>query len=159
MIHWNPVPHVQHAWSGTNTVWGKIALVLFYSFIWLGILSCAWIFVVPASQGLDCVLNVAGTDDDARAVMTALLRGAAVLFIGFLLYADVGGLKVKNGAMVFIFATIFYLNLIPILHVSECGAVQVWFWPSWALLALIFMVIDDKLADRGTAEETTSLTV
>jgi len=92
--------------------------------------------------------------------MKALFRGTQVVFIGFLLYADVGGLKVKNVAMVTIIVLAYCLTFLPMAQISGCGSIvaQIWFWPSWALAALIFTLIDDKMTDRGTRDETTSLT-
>ena len=163
MINWNPVPHMQHAWSQTQTVWGKIALVLFYSLIWVGILTSLWSIVFPNSQGVQCWMD-AVQEENARLMMTALVRGVNVFAVGFLLYADVGGLKVKNVTMVTVFLVVYILVLTPLVAMGrEFGChntlVQMWIWPSWAIFALILAVVDDKLADRGTAEETTSLTV
>ena len=164
MIHWNPVPHIQHAWSDTKTVWGKIALPLFYALIWVGILTSAWSVLFPGSQGAQCWLDNFHKDASAQLLLTAMIRGINIIFIGFLLYADVGGLQFKNVAMVTIFIIAYVLAFVPVVQMGEelgCGSslVQMWICPSWAVVALIFTWLDDKMADRGTEEENTSLTV
>lgn len=165
MIAWNPVPHVRHAWSGTNTIWGKIALVLFYSFIWVGIVGNAWFVLFPD----ECFTNIGlqGDDGDAQTTLTALMRSCSVMMVGFLLYADVGGLQVKNVAMVAVFVVAAVLCLAPsvgpILGREEAGCVaavaRLWIRAVWIVVALLFAVIDDKMADSGTEEENASLTV
>jgi hypothetical protein len=164
MMIWNPVPHIQHAWTGTKTVWGKIALVLFYSFIWLQIISGAWTIVWPRSQGLDCIIDLVHKNETAEVLVVALLRGLNVFAVGFFCYADVGGLKVKNVAMVAIFITLFVLTLLPLITMAQAGGcssalAQMWVLPTWAITALVFTLLEEKLGDHGTAAETQNLVV
>jgi hypothetical protein len=99
MIEWNPVPHMRHAWSATRTMYGKVGLILFYSLIWANIASAIWTMVDPMGQGMDCIINrVKG--DEAKAMFVAFTRSGMITTIGFFLYADVGGFRTKNVAMV-----------------------------------------------------------
>jgi len=165
---WNPRPHIRHAWTDAKTAWGKISLILFYSLIWLEILSAAWSIIVPTSQGANCLLEAASISAEkhaaARALLIATYRAACVITIGFFAYADVGGLQVKNVAMVMIVVTGFVLAFLPITSMAReanCRAVivQMWLWPIWAATALVFAIMEDKLGDHGTAEERGNLVV
>jgi len=164
-ITWNPRPHINHAWSETKTVYGKIALVVFYSLIWVGIVSSLWSDAFPRSQGNACWMDAYfEKNEKGAAVQLSLIRAMNVMVVGFLSYADVGGLQVKNVAMVFVFIAAICLCFIPLIPLGQeagCGStmMQMWVWPGWAFLALLFKMVDEKMADRGTAEENTSLTV
>ena len=155
---WNPIPHIQNAWSGAKTVWGKIALILFYALIWVGILTSLWSVIVPGSQGVSCYFDA--VDEQRKLFDIALFRSMNIFVIGFLLYADVGGLKTKNVCMVSVFIVASTLSMIPILQPLKdmgCSIANFWIWPLWAILALIFMILEDNLGDHGGSDETTPL--
>lgn len=84
--------------------------------------------------------------------------------IGFFSYADVGGMKLKNVAMVAIFTTASALMFWPVTKMKQAGGcsfdlAHLWLFPAVAITSLIFKLVDEKLADRGTPEETRSLVV
>ena len=164
-VDWNPRPHVQHAWADARTVYGKISLVLFYTLIWLLIVMSAWQIIFPYSMGVRCWCDgLLKKEHDAQSMMVALVRSANVLMIGVLSYADVGGFKIKNISMVTIVLTAFSLCFVPLVKMGQTlGCIsslwQISIFPSWAILALIFALVDDKKADHGTREENQSLTV
>ena len=162
MLDWNPSHHTRHAWEQTATVYGKIGLVLFYSLIWVLIISNAVSVLVPSSQGAQCLVSAAGKHHEVP--FQALIRALSVMWIGFLSYADVGGLKVKNVAMVTIFVFLFYCAWLPVAQFSRdagCGGymMRTWIVSGWAVLALLFTIVEDKKKEeQGTAEETQNLT-
>jgi len=163
MIVWNPVPHVKHAWTMTKTVWGKIALVLFYSFIWFNIATVAYGIANPSFMGGNCFTQTTKNAKTQTQIL-AILRCAYIMIIGFLLYADVGGLKVKNVAMVAIFVSLFMFTVAPAMNIgvneSACDPsekLQLWLLPGWAVVALFFTFLEEKLGDHGTGDETTPL--
>lgn len=164
---WNPRPHMRHAWSDAKTVWGKIALILFYSLIWVAILSSLVSIIFPASLGTKCLFEAAGITEKhatTKTLFIAAIRASSVFTIGFFSYADVGGLKVKNVAMVTIFVTAAILAFLPFASIAreencKTSYVQMWLWPIWAGAALIFAIMEDKLGDHGTAEEQSNLVV
>jgi len=150
MSVWNPVIYVQHAWCRIQTVYGKIARLLFYSYIWCSIVGACFTMIFPkaALYLVEC--------SDADASTLSLFRELNFLLIGFLLYADMGGLTIQNVAMV----TVFMTGCSAFLATLDGGmAGMSWFDPVWLVATLILTILDDKLADRGTAEENTSLTV
>jgi len=136
MAVWNPVPYVQHAWCRMQTVYGKIALLLFYSYIWCCIVGALFTMIFPrtALHLIECL------DGDASTLV--MIRELTFLLIGFLLYADMGCLTIQNVAMVTIFMTgcsVFFATL-------DCGmAGMSWFDPVWLVATLILTILDDKL--------------
>ena len=134
---WNPAPHIHHAWTDAKTVWGKIALFLFYSLIWTMIVTSLWAIVSPTSQGNACTLNQVKSNETTDKMFTSLVRGLKVFAVGFYSYADVGGLKVKNVVMVAVFTVAFVLAMSPLYsnaQAEHCSAMvaQMWILPSWA---------------------------
>ena len=164
-IDWNPRPHVQHAWADAHTVYGKISLVLFYTLIWSLIVMSAWQIIFPYSMGGECWRDgLWKKEQNVQTMMVSAVRSDNVLMIGFLSYADVGGFKIKNISMVTIVLTAFSLCYVPLVKMGQTlGCIsslwQISIFPSWAILALIFALVDDKKADHGTREENQSLTV
>lgn len=159
MIQLNPIPHAQSAWSKVDTIFGKIALILFYSLIWISITGSVISIFTPGSYGMQCFLNL--YPQNAKMVVIALVRGIDVVTIGLLLYADMVGLKIKNVAMVFVILTLYAFVILPLTTVDECNTTKVdlFFCPTVAALALILVIADHKLTVRGTVEENTSLVV
>lgn len=161
-----------------QTVYGKIALVLFYVFLWVTILEAAVSVLFPA-RTLHCAsdVSVEAQDDmsnnrSEEQLLLSLIRGANILLIGFLLYAEVNGLNVKNVAMVAIVLTAYCLAFAPYeflqtttttssIYSSTCNASiqQFWITPVWLMVTFLFTVLEDELGDRGTIEETTTLIV
>lgn len=164
-IDWNPRPHVRHAWADAHTVYGKISLVLFYTLIWLLIVMSAWQVIFPYSMGGKCWSDgLFKKQQNAQALAVALCRSANVLWIGFLSYADVGGFKIKNITMVTTVIVVYTLCFVPVMKLGqELGCIscqwQMSIFPAWAISALIFALVDEKKADRGTREENQNLTV
>ena len=80
----NPNTNMQHTWSSIETPYGKIALVLFYSLVWIGIFSNLWSLLFPMSQpgGADCILNVYETDDQKTGIIV-FIRLINLLSVGF----------------------------------------------------------------------------
>lgn len=118
----------------------------------------------PESQGVKCSLDaVAENHAKARALLIAFVRGLNVLWIGFMGYADVGGLKVKNVGMVTFFLVAWALCYLPVYSIgTDAGCMNgYWLWiiPGWAFLALIFTILEYRLGDHGTTTETASLVV
>ncbi|KAL7576818.1 hypothetical protein ACA910_013833 [Epithemia clementina (nom. ined.)] len=104
-MHWNdPLYYLSQAWETTHSVWGKICLVVFYSFVWLNIFWSLAEIVNPW-DGYECV--AAHTPDSETFVATTLIRGLNLFSLGFFLLANGtgGGIQVGNVAMVFLVNT------------------------------------------------------
>ena len=152
---WNPEPHIRHAWSDTKTIWGKISLVLFYALVWYFIITSAWSIFYPRH----CLMSEMGGYDNPIALAT--VRAGFVFTLGFFSYADVGGYKVKNIAMVTVFlllASAVWSRAAHDLAKSGCkDMLGLYGYSAWSILALILAMIDNKLGDRPRGAESTPL--
>ncbi len=154
-MEWNPIPHTQHAWNKATTVWGKVALVLFYSYIWLGIISAIWQLVDPTSFGMGCYIDMYAPDPSRERIdFFVTIRSIDILFIGLLLYADFMGFVTKNVALLTVITIAWEISMIPAMGPmveGHCTSLlwQFWINPVWMILSLICMVIEDKLGDRA----------
>jgi hypothetical protein len=160
MIEWNPVPHMRHAWSATKTPYGKVGLVLFYSLIWFMIALSIWTLVDPRSQGMDCIIaGIKGSD--AKDLYVATIRGMQIMTIGFFLYADVGGFKTKNVALVTVVVVAFLGNGLKSSADLGCSGT---YWSIiagivWSVLVLLLVHLDTILGGpSGSGDERTPLT-
>lgn len=163
MVEWNPLPHMRHAWDSPKTVYGKLAVIVFYTFIWVGIISSALTVIFPASQGNQCALDSTEGPIGKQSLLQ-MTRSANIVWVGFLVYADVGGLTIKNVAMVTIVMCAFMLSFLPsiaLLNENGCKAALSEFlvYPAWTVIALVLTIIDYYMTDHGTAEETRNLVV
>jgi hypothetical protein len=172
MMGWNPLHYVQHAWTKTKTLWGKLSLILFYSLIWITILTSLIQLVWPRIHDLRCFLDVVVKDNDKHAkdaakMIVIMSRCINVVLIGVMAYADMGGLTVKNVATTTVLVSCYTAASYPSQAVAmAAGCVEdsnwspLWWlvYPGWALVALICTILEDKLGEGGeSAEEYRSL--
>jgi hypothetical protein len=163
---WNIRVHLKHAWSQLSTIWGKIALVLFYLFIWLMILSCVVTIIFPSSQGVQCLLN--SMDEWSASLYVGMLRYFNIFAVGFILYADMVGLHSKNVAFVAattILTCSFFVKSAYDLKTTqeakyeayeECIVGYVYgsyVMSAWILVTLIFTMMEQRYGDHGTDNE------
>ena len=156
-----PMVYLNHAWSSTQTVFGKAALVLFYLLIWLTIISCVITLIDPTSQGASCMYDEL-TDQSTIDMYKSGSRMFSVVLIAFLFYADKAGLHAWNVAIVTIvvvYATIMTQGYdMP----DACpSASWNWIWGGWAILTLILTILEERLGGNagGSAEETQPINV
>ena len=133
--------------------------MLFYLFIWFTILSSLLTLVVPSSQGASCVLDP--LDPTTKEGYIAGMRMYSLTLIAFLFYADKGGLHVWNVSIVAVYAVLIAILNNSMTYPEACSSMCtfIWIWTVWAVLALVFAVLEDKLGDSGTAEETQPIVV
>jgi hypothetical protein len=160
LIEWNPVSRVRNAWSGTQTTYGKVGVVLFYPFVWIMIVTSIWTWIDPRSQGMDCIFGgIKGAE--SQALYAATYRGMAIMTIGFLLYADMGGFHTRNVGFVTIVLVAWAGNGLPSALDLNCTAI-VWSIVAgivWLVVALILVYLDTILgAPSGSGSERTPLT-
>lgn len=86
----NPVYRIRQAWTGTRTPWGKAAVILFYPWVWFIIVVAAMAAFDPL-RGLPCLQEHFSAGDVLLA--QTYLRELNVYALGFLLYADRGGVR------------------------------------------------------------------
>ena len=164
--HWNPMYYLRHAWENTNSWWGKAAIVLFYAFVWINILWAIQIVIAP-TLGFECW--AAAAPESEKLLVSSFLRQYNIMTIGFFLYADRGGIKVWNVAMVLIVwaacAFTYMATIGPYSKfeayadcVDEAYRMQkiCWYTLLWAVLAMVSSYMDFK-QEGGTTGETTPL--
>ena len=155
-MEWNPVPHIQHGWEKATTKWGKVAFVLFYSFVWSGIPSAIWQIIDPTSFGMGCYIDLLAPEESVErddAIVT--MRIIDLLLLGLLIYADFGGFNTRNVASLTAILFTWVIFMIPVMGPmveGNCGSLifQLWIMPIWLVLALICMIMEDNLGDHGT---------
>jgi hypothetical protein len=163
----NPIVYLNHAWEATNTVWGKLCIVFFYAFLWFYIISSA-VNVVAPKFGAECFYE--HISEFCAYTIARLSQGLNLFGIGFLLYADRGGIKVWNVATVFIFFVVwggFFHVLVqdyPGLdgYPEECSLdgteTSNWGMIAWISLSLLFSVMETMLGPViSSGQETTPL--
>jgi hypothetical protein len=65
---WNPITDIQSAWTSTKTVYGKLAVASYYSFLALFLLACVEQLVVPVSNRWECIVPDGYGDDTSSPV-------------------------------------------------------------------------------------------
>ena len=161
----NPIHYLKHAWSNTNSIWGKICIVLFYVFIWLQIIGAVWsMFDITGGGAWDCMWDSVSAKDQAMIMSTMKVMNFWIL--GFMLYADRGGIKVWNVLMVAVWYLIQWLMYKPIITAfledpcpDELQQMNTAMIVSivWIFLAVLFSFVDNRKADSGTSEENQAL--
>lgn len=160
----NPAVYLQHAWNDTKSIWGKLCIILFYAFIWFNIIWALILVFVP-TFGMKCFYT--GQTEFANYFIASCMRGLNVFTIGFLLYADRGGIRVWNVAMVFIIYGVYLVISIKAtsdlkagmegFSEEECPIADGWntsFWvlAIWLILSMMFSILEHK-AVGGTSGE------
>jgi|Transcript_22129 hypothetical protein len=89
MLH--PINHIKEEWSNSSTLSGKIGVILFYTYVWLGVVSLTYLFIDPTSQGVSCAID--GFDDYTASVLNMTTRLYAPYLIVFFLYIEWHGAR------------------------------------------------------------------
>jgi hypothetical protein len=160
-MNFNPMHYLRHAWQGANTVWGKLCIVFFYSFLWVQII---WAFqaIVAPRLGFECFYE--GMSEYSAYMTSSLMSEMNLFVLGFLLYADRGGIKVWNTTMVFVFVCILNAMMLKVFHnlpsldgyPEECSldSLKTISWVSliWIALAFAFSGMEAKSGSSASAE-------
>lgn len=162
-MRFNPMFYLRHAWDATHSVWGKTCIVLFYVFIWLQILWALQILIAP-TWGYECFRQ--GLTEYAEKTIVLYLRALNLFTIGFYLYADRGGIKVWNVAMVFIFNLGFTLMTLTMNTIADmeggpknCQSrvhstmVFLWALVIWSTFSLLASFMETKSSDGSPSEQ------
>jgi hypothetical protein len=168
MTSFNPAYYLKHAWNGTSSVWGKICIVLFYTWLWLQIIWAVQLIVAPMAGWS---FSMEGVPEYWLRALDCWTRGMNVMALGFFLYADRGGIKLWNVAMVTVINTLFtwvmlYFCMKAPFYEGAPEAAKTFadiFWVTfivlevWILLALVASALEKQAAPAGSSSETTPL--
>jgi hypothetical protein len=164
MWTFNPAVYMRHAWDKTNSWWGKTSLILFYLFIWLGIIKSVYGVIDPTFAGVfSCMM----TDTSAfqESLTLTMIRGLSLFSLGFLVYADKGGLHTWNVSFVSVFVLVWmWIQKVGMIDamgpaiLEECAggmgsAGSLWISIVWILLALLGVIVDEQMGDGASAGE------
>ena len=164
----NPLHYLKHAWDGTSSIWGKLAIIVFYVFIWLNIVGGIVSLILPSTSSLDydCIYARVGGFGTLLSMM--YYKHCNLFGVGFLLYADRGGIKVWNVILVTIvfgcytwimgpfhdFATITSYEDGPTcdLHTMTNGYQYLFhFYVTWPVVASILAILESRSSSDGSS--------
>ena len=160
MWSFNPMTYLNHAWTSTNSWWGKVSLVLFYVYVWLMILCGIFSLFYPLS-GMDCLFDdeVDATDGGGpdETLTAGLMRGLNLFLVAFLFYVDKSGLHSSNVGFVAVVNAIWMWMWYGILdgNFEGCASAwsdMAWIWLVWIVLAFITIVIDERMVGTDSAD-------
>jgi hypothetical protein len=167
----NPMFYLKHAWDNTQSVWGKMTIVLFYVYIWIMIITSFMYMVWPNLMG-KCFLEK--ESDFGSATIVALQRIGNLFAVGFYLYADRGGIRFWNVTMVFVISVISFwfawtwardwkTMVGAPKHCSDYGMMtQILVAVIWITVSWIFSFLEHRAGHSGgtgaTTDESTPLT-
>ena len=165
MEGWNPVQDIKDDWAAaSNSVAGRLKVLLFYSFIWMGIPVTMVQFFVPNSMGWGCIAE--STDDTTlKGFIGALIRQISVYGTAFGLCVARGRTTMSNLQFLVGVMTLCYADAF--VHADsmagKCFDDLFGQWPiflGWPILSLICAYVEQHYnAKNGTPAETESLVV
>ena len=141
----NPIQYLKTAWNDTHSTWGKFSIVVFYTFIWFQIVS--------SIQGLFFTSSVMNNgchsfDDSSEYLAKLYLKQISCFNIGFLLYADRGGIKLWNISTVVIIYAMYEYVIFPTTTTTTChetSSSSLLMNVIWPIVAFVCAVIDTKM--------------
>ena len=143
--------------------------MLFYLFLWFIIAKSLWGIIDPTLGGqTDCYMSSI-TTDFAASVVYLLMRGVSLFSLTFSLYADKAGLHSWNVGLIAVVAIVWtvvtkvtFIDSIDDDMKDSCfrGAmISMWGSTVWIVAAFVAIVIDERMADSGSAGENQPLNV
>ena len=141
----NPIQYLKTAWNDTHSTWGKFSIVVFYTFIWFQIVS--------SIQGLFFTSSVMNNgcysfDDSSEYLAKLYLKQISCFNIGFLLYADRGGIKLWNISTVVIIYAMYEYVIFPTTTTTchDTSSSSLLMNVIWPIVAFVCAVIDKKMS-------------
>jgi hypothetical protein len=167
---WNPYRNAVDSWNSKHTVFGKMAVVLFYSYVWLFIVASVVQMINPIGQGWECLVPTTTTEDgmDLNVYFAWLIQLIYAYILSLALLAETVGPRVSS-LVILTLATgmvaTFNHRTQTMLgsmdpDMEECwnGVFQLDVTAIvWSILALVLLLIDGKIGRGTTAEETQAL--
>jgi hypothetical protein len=152
---WNPCVSLKHSWENTHSVWGKLCIILFYSYLWINIIGALLEVLFPAA-GTECLFK--DLSEYAKYMSTMYIQQLNLFSLGFLLYATLGGIKVLNVGVVFLFFFVSDVGMFKLVRdypgldgipegcMNTISALSVMGWVVilWLGLALFFSILEHK---------------
>lgn len=155
------------SWAESNSIWGKIAMVLFYSFVWIQVIGALW-SLTNVTSGWECLYETLGENEHTKAFVTGTMKTVNVWILGFFVYAHYFGCRLANifcVSIVYAAQWIIFQPVMTELLQDSCADTLHMFHVSmivtegWIVLALLCACIDKcfSFGETGGGEESTSL--
>ena len=155
MIKFN---NIQQGWTEAKSKWGKICIVLFYSFLFLQVLGAAW-SLYDTTTGWECLWNT--LDEGDVKLVAGTMKVVNFWILGFMLYSYFStGIAVWNVFMVFAFYLGQFLMYKPVFTEfleDDCPDELYAFNVSmivtivWIAMALLFSIMEHRI-EQGSSE-------
>jgi len=93
LYSYNPIDQIKSAWTGTSTIFGKIAVVLFYFYVWAQIV---WgiLLVINPRAGWECLYD--NVSEETAIFMDIVMIMLNWFSFGYFAFAHYHGIKVWN---------------------------------------------------------------
>lgn len=82
------------AWKAENTNWGKLAVIIFYVYIWIGVVGGTLSVIAPSVQGGECFLT--NLEPNQKQAVLALMRVESLFFVFFFLFLEMHKTHICN---------------------------------------------------------------
>ena len=74
---------IKLSWRDAQTIWGKIAVVIFNTIIWFMTITSLYSVLMPSSEGTNCILDELHDDAYTLIILNGLIRVLNWFGVGF----------------------------------------------------------------------------
>jgi hypothetical protein len=158
------ISNISNAWGKTSSVWGKIAVVLFFGLAWIIILANVVGLWDPLKDDVNACVFTKVTDLDLLRYILTIFRLLQVMNIVFFLYAQHVGMTLANLLFVFgvwivvggMFYHTYHFNQGEQDCLSDFMKVA-WLSWFWQVVGIAAFVIDSKMPTPVVSEQAAPL--
>jgi hypothetical protein len=173
MNMWNPYRNIVDSWKRQHTSFGKMAVVLFYSYVWLFMVASVIQMINPIGQGWEYLVPTTTTEEgkvDLQVYFAWLIQLSYAYLFALALLAESVGPRVSSlvvltlGTCIVAMFNIRTKNMLGSMGMDQdieaiwTGVVQLDMTVTvWSILALVLLLVDVQIGSGTTAEETQAL--
>jgi hypothetical protein len=169
---WNPYRNVVDSWQKQHTSFGKMAVVLFYSYVWLFMLASVIQMINPIGQGWDYLVPTTTDDEqgkDLQVYFAWLIQLTYAYLFSLALLAESVGPRVSSLVVLTLgtcIVAMFNIRTKQMLGSMDSDTEATWNGVVsldmtailWSILALVMLLVDNQIGSgTNTAEENQSL--
>jgi hypothetical protein len=171
---WNPYRNVVGSWKRQHTSFGKMAVLLFYSYVWLFMVASVVQMINPIGQGWEYLVPTTtteeGKDVNLKVYFAWLIQLVYAYLFSLALLAESVGPRVSSlvvltlGTCIVATFNIRTKQMLGSMGMDRdieaiwTGVVQLDMTAIvWSILALVLLLVDVQIGSGTTAEETRAL--
>jgi hypothetical protein len=167
---WNPYRNVVDSWKRQHTSFGKMAVVLFYSYVWLFMVASVIQMINPIGQGWDYLVPTTTEEEgkDLQVYFAWLIQLIYAYLFSLALLAESVGPRVSSLVVLTLGTCIvatFNIRTKQMLGSMDSDTEACWTGVVsldmtaivWSILALVLLLVDVQIGSGTTAEETQAL--